>query len=146
MPLQGVDLMKAANTRLISGNFAQAQKHLLQCIKLYPNFTEPYMSLVAVFQEQGQWLKALHVYAMALHMKPSDGTIALECAKLSAGSVPLGKLLRLQMMLFLAFQIGTVYLSGLAASAKLCHLTVPHVPFFQSIQLCMSFSISMPVF
>lgn len=78
--------MKVANTRLISGDFQEAQAHLLQCIKLYPNFTEPYMTLVAVFREQGQWSKALHVYAMALHMKPSDSAIALECANMSAGA------------------------------------------------------------
>jgi tetratricopeptide (TPR) repeat protein len=86
MPPQGAHLLSLANTRLVSGELQEAQKLLLDCIKLYPNFTEPYMSLVAVFKELGQGTKALHLYALALHMKPSDTTIALECAKLSTGA------------------------------------------------------------
>jgi Tfp pilus assembly protein PilF len=87
MPPQGVHLLKLANSRIISGEFKAAQGLLLDCIKLYPNFTEPYMSLVAVFKQIGQDTKALHLYAMALHMKPSDSTIAFECAQLSSGAL-----------------------------------------------------------
>ena len=87
MPPQGAHLLSLANSRLVAGELLDAQQLLLDCIKLYPNFTEPYMSLVAVVKELGQDTKALHLYALALHMKPSDSTIALECAKLSTGAL-----------------------------------------------------------
>lgn len=86
MPPQGGHLLALAHTRLVAGELQEAQSLLLDCIKLYPNFTEPYMSLVAVAKEMGQQTRALHLYALALHMKPSDSAIALECAKMSTGA------------------------------------------------------------
>ena len=115
MPPQGAHLLSLANSRLVAGELLDAQQLLLDCIKLYPNFTEPYMSLVAVVKELGQDTKALHLYALALHMKPSDSTIALECAKLSTGALRP----RRSSLLCRCQSSGTAALTGIASATSL---------------------------
>eukprot|EP00892_Ulva_mutabilis_P002563 jgi/Ulvmu1/12307/UM088_0027.1 len=83
LPPQGDELMQKANTEIMLGNFSEALPHLMECIKRYPNFTEPWMSFAATFENMGHHDRALHCYAIALHMKPSDDNIAKLCAEMS---------------------------------------------------------------
>lgn len=78
--------MQKANTEFMMGNFAEALPHLMECIKRYPNFTEPWMSLAATFESMENPDRALHSYAIALHMKPSDDNIAKLCAEMSTST------------------------------------------------------------
>lgn len=89
LPPQGDELMHKANTEFMLGNYAEALPHLMECIKRYPNFTEPWMSLAATFENMKLHERALHSYAIALHMKPSDDNIAKLCAEMSMSTVPL---------------------------------------------------------
>lgn len=75
--------MQKANTEFMLGNYAETLPHLMECIKRYPNFTEPWMSLAATFESMRHYDRALHSYAIALHMKPSDDNIAKLCAEMS---------------------------------------------------------------
>jgi Flp pilus assembly protein TadD len=87
LPLDASELLQQANLDLIKGDAARAVPKLMECLKKYPNFTEPYTTLAATFEMLGETLNALHCYAIALHMKPSDKTIAMECATKSAGAL-----------------------------------------------------------
>ena len=79
--------MQEANVAFTKGDAQDAVDLLQQCIQLYPNFVEPYITLAAVFSDIGLKRNALHCYAIASHMKPSDTDIACSTAELSMGAI-----------------------------------------------------------
>jgi hypothetical protein len=85
LPMEGDRLLQQANLALVKGDSANAVKQIMECIRSYPNFTEPYMFLAATYEILMQPQNSVHCYAIALHMKPSDRNIALECATKSEG-------------------------------------------------------------
>jgi Tfp pilus assembly protein PilF len=85
LPMEGDKLLQQANLALVKGDSATAVKQIMECIRSYPNFTEPYMFLAATYEILNQPQNSLHCYAIALHMKPSDRNIAFECATKSEG-------------------------------------------------------------
>ena len=85
LPMEGDRLLQQANLALVKGDSAHAVKQIMECIRAYPNFTEPYMFLAATYEILKQPQNSVHCYAIALHMKPSDRNIAFECATKSEG-------------------------------------------------------------
>jgi general transcription factor 3C polypeptide 3 (transcription factor C subunit 4) len=83
MPEQAVEMLGSGNMKYVEGNYQEAEKLFMDCIRQAPSFPDAYSSLSRLYEETGDAMKSMNFLMAAAFFTKKDAEIWKDCARKS---------------------------------------------------------------
>jgi len=83
MPEQAVEMLGSGNMMYVAGNYQEAEKMFMDCIRQAPSFPDAYSSLSRLYEETGDAMKSMNFLMAAAFFTKKDAEIWKDCARKS---------------------------------------------------------------
>lgn len=83
MPEQAVEMLGSGNMKYVEGNYQEAEKLFMDCIRQAPSFPDAYSSLSRLYEETGDAMKSMNFLLAAAFFTKKDAEIWKDCARKS---------------------------------------------------------------